>query len=107
MILLFWTIEDVANLWLKVLWYGGRMQLFELRRKGTTFPFQFSPLIPFPLVLVLRELESRARPAILKRRKIEKVRNSSPTILRKRTFFFENLKTTRFNSCLYALNDRY
>ena len=76
------------------------------RRKGTIFPFQFSPLIPFPLVLVLRELESRVRPAILKRRKIEEVRDSSPSILRKRTFFSENLKATQLNPCLYALNDR-
>ena len=69
----------------------GRNDIFERkrcwRRKGTIFPFQFSPLIPFPLVLVLRELESRARPPILKRGRIEEVRNSSPTILRKRTFF--------------------
>ena len=30
-ILSFWTIEDVANLWLKVLWDGGRTQLFDLQ----------------------------------------------------------------------------
>ena len=84
-----------------------RPLLVVLRRKGTIFPFQFSPLIPFPLVLVLRELESRARPPILKRRRIEEVRNSSPLILRRRPFFSENLKATRSNPCLYALNDRY